>query len=362
MTGGETEVAVRFGILGCATIAKKVSRAIRLAPNACLLGVASRTLEKARSFASENGFPEDAHIYGSYEELLQDPAVDAVYIPLPTSLHRRWVAEAARSGKHVLVEKPVGLNAGEVREMLAICEEEGVQFMDGTMWMHHPRTAKMRELLSDASLFGNLKWVNSAFTFAGNDHFLENDIRVKPELDGLGSLGDAGWYCIRSILWAADYELPKTVTATRGSVSKNAAGVLLSCGASVQWEDGRVATFHCSFDAHLTMNLTVAGTRGTLILHDFIVPFQENSATFSLSNSRLKELALGWHPIPAEHHVSTDLPQEACMVSEFARLVRCIKESGAKPEQRWPDITKKTHLVIDAVIASVDKGFETVSL
>ncbi|XP_031480863.1 uncharacterized oxidoreductase At4g09670-like [Nymphaea colorata] len=360
----ETKAAVRFGIMGCAAISRKVSRAIGLAPDARLVAVASRTLEKARQFASDNAFPEDAHIYGSYDELLQDPVVEAVYIPLPTSLHRRWVAEAARSGKHVLVEKPAALNAGELQEMLAICEEKGVQFMDGTMWMHHPRTAKMRELLSDATLFGNLKWVHSTFTYVGDAYFLENDIRVKADLDGLGALGDVGWYCIRSILWAVDYRLPKTVTAIRGSVSRSAAGVLLSCGSSLQWDDGRVATFHCSFDANLTTHLTVTGTRGTLVLHDFALPCEDDSATFSFSSDTgLSAQEREWRPFPSiEHRVPTDLPQEACMVREFARLVRCITESGSKPDQTWPAITKKTHLVIDAVMASIEKGFETVLL
>lgn len=89
------ETQVRFGILGCAEIAKKLSRAITLAPNAALYAVASRSLEKAKAFASANGFPPSAKVYGSYEALLDDPDVDAVYVPLPTSLHRQWVVKAA---------------------------------------------------------------------------------------------------------------------------------------------------------------------------------------------------------------------------------------------------------------------------
>ena len=91
--------------------------------------------------------------------------------------------------------------------------------------------------------------VHSTFSFAADSDFLNNDIRVKPDLDSLGALGDAGWYCTRSILWAADYELPKTVVAHPKPVT-NDAGVILSCGSSLIWEDGRVATFHCSFVAH----------------------------------------------------------------------------------------------------------------
>lgn len=150
---------IRIGIVGCAEIARKVSRAILLSQTATLYAVGSRTIEKAQKFAADNGFPATAKVYGSYEEVVDDPNVDAVYLPLPTSLHMKWAVLAAQKKKHLLLEKPVGLNVEEVDVILAACEANGVQFMDGTMWMHHPRTAKMREFLSDAKLFGELKSV-----------------------------------------------------------------------------------------------------------------------------------------------------------------------------------------------------------
>lgn len=157
------ETQIRFGILGCAEIAKKLSRAITLAPNAALYAVASRSSDKAKAFAAANGFPPSAKAYGSYEALLDDPDVDVVYVPLPTSLHRQWAVKAAEKKKHVLLEKPVALNAAELEEILAACESNGVQFMDSTMWMHHPRTAVMKELLDDSERFGELKVVCSRF-------------------------------------------------------------------------------------------------------------------------------------------------------------------------------------------------------
>jgi predicted dehydrogenase len=150
---------IRFGVIGCADIARKVSRAISLSPNATLYAVGSRTLSKAQTFAKSNNFPYDAKVYGSYEEVLDDPNVDAVYVPLPTSLHLRWAVLAAKKGKHVLLEKPVALNAVEFDEIVVACESSGVQLMDGTMWMHNPRTAKMKEFLSDVNRFGQLKSV-----------------------------------------------------------------------------------------------------------------------------------------------------------------------------------------------------------
>lgn len=154
---------IQVGILGCAEIARKVARAISLAPNATISAVGSRTLEKAQRFAAENGFPQAAKIHGSYEAVLDDPHVDAVYLPLPTSLHVRWAVLAAEKKKHVLLEKPTALHVGELDRILKACESNGVQFMDGTMWMHNPRTHKMREFLSNPTLFGQLKSVTLSF-------------------------------------------------------------------------------------------------------------------------------------------------------------------------------------------------------
>ncbi|KAL3504626.1 hypothetical protein ACH5RR_034467 [Cinchona calisaya] len=346
------EPPVRFGILGCANIARKVSRAILLAPNSTITAIGSRSLEKATSFAKENGFPASAKVFGSYDAVLDDPEVDAVYIPLPTSLHLSWAVLAAQKKKHVLLEKPVALNVKELDVILEACESSGVQFMDATMWAHHPRTAKMKEYLSGSASFGQLKAVHSIFSFVGGPDFLNSNIRVKPDLDALGALGDTGWYCAHAILWAADYELPKFVTAL--SPEYNEAGVILSCGASLRWEDGKIATFYCSFLTVLTMDITLVGTKGNLRVNDFVLPSKEDAATFYVTS-----YSRDW---PKENNVATDLPQEALMVKEFASLVGSIKGLGSKPEKKWPNISRKTQVVVDAVKASIDKGFEPVEV
>lgn len=211
-------------------------------------------------------------------------------------------------------------------------------------------------------MFVTIVQVHSHFTFAAEPEFLENDIRVKPDLDALGALGDAGWYCIRSILWAADFVLPKSVLALHGTVF-NSSGVIIACGASLQWEDGKTATFHCSFLANLTMDLSVVGTNGNLRLHDFIIPFEEKKASFSTAvKSGLTELVTGWDSKASEHTVATELPQEALMVSEFSKLVGSIKFEGAKPEKKWAVISRKTQLVLDAVKVSIDRGYESVEI
>ncbi|KAJ1403790.1 Oxidoreductase, N-terminal [Sesbania bispinosa] len=353
---------IKFGILGCAEIARKLSRAITLSLNATLYAVGSRSLEKASRFAASNGFPSDAKVYASYEAVLDDPNVDAVYVPLPTSLHLHWAVLAAEKKKHLLLEKPVALNVGELDKILEACESNGVQFMDATMWMHHPRTHSMLQFLSDPHQFGRLQSVHATFSYGVSPYFLENDIRVKPDLDALGALGDTGWYCIRAILWAANYELPKTARALNKPIY-NEAGVILACGASLLWEDDRVATFYCSFLSDMSMDITAMGTQGSMRVHDYVIPNQEKEALFhTSSNSYFTELSTGWAPKPSEYTIHTDLPQEALMVREFAHLVGAIKFNNSKPENKWPTISRKTQVVIDAVKASIDNGLEPVHI
>lgn len=197
--------------------------------------------------------------------------------------------------------------------------------------------------------------MESNFIFPVGKDFLENNIRVKPDLDALGVLGDAGWYCIRSILWAADYELPESVIASPDAVLNNA-GIILSCSAKLQWQDGRAGTFRCSFLGDLNMDVTITGTKGTLSVHDYVGPFQEKKASFTTvvkSGATLES---------REHVVTTELLQDALMVREFCRLVGSIKYGGAKPEKEWPTLSRKTQAVVDAVKVSIDRGYEIVDV
>lgn len=151
---------IRIGVMSCTNIVRKVSRAINLSPNATIAAIASSSVEETKSFAASNDFPPTAKIHGSYESLLEDPDVDAVYIPIPTSLHVEWAVRAARNGKHVLVDKPVALNVSDFDLIAAACEASGVQFMDGTQWMHNPRTAQIKDFVTNPETFGHLKSVS----------------------------------------------------------------------------------------------------------------------------------------------------------------------------------------------------------
>ncbi|XVE77445.1 hypothetical protein DITRI_Ditri13aG0063300 [Diplodiscus trichospermus] len=362
----ETESQIRFGIIGCANIARKVARAINLAPSSVLHAIGSRSIQKAKRFANANGLHESVKIYGSYDQVLQDPLVDAVYMPLPTSLHVHWAVMAARNSKHVLIEKPTALDVGELDRILEACESNGVQFMDGSMWLHHPRTVKMKEMFFDSKLLGDVNYVYSTSTIPASPEFIENDIRVKPNLDGLGALGDAGWYCLGAVLWAKNYQLPTLVTALP-DVTKNSNGVILSCSASIQYREAAAgdqktdAIIHCSFLSNTSMDLTITGPKGSLYLNDFIIPYQESSASFEFTlGAKFVELHIGWNVKPEKVDVASELPQEAVMVQEFARLVQGIRTSAFQPDRKWPEISRKTQMLLDAVKKSVDLGCKPV--
>ncbi|XVF80445.1 hypothetical protein PTKIN_Ptkin15bG0073800 [Pterospermum kingtungense] len=360
----ETKAPIRFGIIGCASIARKVARAINLAPNSTLHAIGSRSIEKAKQFASVNGLHQSVKVYGSYDQVLKDPLVDAVYMPLPTSLHVHWAVMAAQNGKHVLIEKPTALDVGELDRILEACESNGLQFMDGSMWLHHPRTVKMKEMLFHSKLLGDVNYIYSTSTTSASPEFFENDIRVKTNLDALGALGEIGWYCLGAVLWAKNFQLPTVVTALP-DVTKNSNGVIMSCSASIQYRDAAGAKtdaiIHCSFLSNTSMDLVISGSGGTLNLNDFIIPYEESSAAFEFTlGAKFVELHIGWNEKPQKAVVASELPQEALMIQEFARLVQGIRTSAFLADPTWPEISRKTQMLLDAVNKSVHLGCKPV--
>ena len=195
----DIDSVVHWGILGCAQIARKNIRAIRLSPFAKLVALASRDRKKAEQFVIENSLSEDSSlkIYTSYDDLLNDDQIDAVYIPLPTAFHLEWVRKAAVAKKHILVEKPVALSIRDLRDMIAVCRENNVNLMDGVMFMHHKRLQSILHVLTDP-IPRQVKLVQSSFSFnGGSTELMDKNIRTNASCDPLGALGDLGWYCVR---------------------------------------------------------------------------------------------------------------------------------------------------------------------
>ena len=177
----------RWGILGTAGIARKNWQAIALSGNSTLVAVASRRLDRSREFIAgcqaACSLPSAPAAVGSYEELLARSDVDAVYVPLPTALRKEWVVKAADAGKHVLVEKPVGVTAADVRDMLAACDRNRVQFMDGVMFMHSRRLDALRRTLDDGESVGRVRRIASQFSFNAPESFVRENIRGDSRLE-----------------------------------------------------------------------------------------------------------------------------------------------------------------------------------
>lgn len=205
--GGAGEGAkLNLGILGCADIAKKICAAIKVSKNIQLVAIASRSRDKVEKFAVDNDLDLNlTQLYDTYDALLQDPNVHAVYLPLPTLYHLEWVLKIVHVKKHILIEKPVAIHAKEFVQMLQACYENQIFIMDGTMFMHHPRTHLLKQALFHPSN-GPLHRVQTCLTFPADENFFKNNIRTKADADPLGAIGDLGWYCARIGLLAYSYK------------------------------------------------------------------------------------------------------------------------------------------------------------
>ena len=248
-----TNEPIRWGLLGTSRINAKLLAGARLSANAEVVAVGSRSMTTAEAYARANGI---GRAHGSYEALLADPEVDAVYIPLPNSLHHPWTLAALAAGKHVLCEKPYTRHPEQVDEAWDAAEAAGLVLMEAFMWRHTPQADRLVALLPR---IGELVAVRSTFSHRLRD---DADIRVSAPLEG-GSLMDVGCYCVSGARLIAGEE-PELVygqqVTTADGVDRRFAGLL-------RFPSGLVATFHAGFDA-FTESLEVIGREGTISLPD----------------------------------------------------------------------------------------------
>jgi D-xylose 1-dehydrogenase (NADP+, D-xylono-1,5-lactone-forming) len=179
---------VSWGFLSTANINDKLLAGAAESDRADVIAVASRDAARAEAYARERGIER---AYGSYEELLADPDVEAVYISLPNSLHVEWSIRALEAGKHVLCEKPLSRRAADVERAFDVAEESGRLLMEAFMYRHNPQTARLKEL-ADGGAIGRLRLVRAAFSFSLTDG---ENVRLNSSLDG-GGLMDVGCYCV----------------------------------------------------------------------------------------------------------------------------------------------------------------------
>jgi len=248
-------VAVAWGILSTARINELVLAGARKSNRVEMVAVGSRDRARAEAYAREHGL-ERAH--GSYQALVDDPDLDAVYISLPNDTHIEWSIRALRAGKHVLCEKPLTRKTAEAEEAFDVAEQEGRLLMEAFMWRHHPQIRRLEELVVEGAI-GELRLIRAVHSFTADDPL---DIRLLTELDG-GSLMDVGCYCVHAARHFAGE--PERVY---GESVWNDAGVDVRFAGTMVFPGGVLAQISSGLDVLETHQLDLQGSSGTLFLDD----------------------------------------------------------------------------------------------
>ena len=246
---------VRWGVLSTARINTKVLNGASGSDRVQIAAVASRDGDRAETFAREHGIER---AYGSYEALLEDEEVEAVYISLPNSLHVEWSIRALEAGKHVLCEKPLTRRPAEAEEAFNAAERADRFLMEAFMFRHHPQTQNVKRLVESGTI-GELRLIRSAFSFPLTDL---GNVRLRHDLDG-GALMDVGCYCVsasRLLAGEPEYAQGQQVAA-RGGVDVRFAGTLRFAGEVL-------AHFDCGFDLPDRSELEAVGSDGSLVVSD----------------------------------------------------------------------------------------------
>lgn len=307
---------VNWGVLGVADIAtEKVIPAMQAGELSKLVAIASRTHERASQAAERLQIERS---YGSYEELLADPDIEAVYIPLPNHLHKEWTIAAARAGKHVLCEKPLATTSADARLMTEASAAAGVKLMEAFMYRLHPMWVAARELVADGAI-GELLAVQTVFTYHNVN---PGDIRNIAEFGG-GALYDIGCYAVNSARMLFGSE-PSGVKASIRRDESFGTDILTS---AVLDFDGRHASFTCSTQLEDDQRVSILGTEGRLVIE---IPFNipPDRATRILQyagGTPPEEPGLVVHEIPAAN-------QYGVQADAFSRAVREGTEVPTPPE------------------------------
>jgi predicted dehydrogenase len=245
----------RWGIISTARINRQLIEGARLSAEIELTAIASRDISRAEAYAKEHGFER---AYGSYEELLADPDLDVIYIPLPNSMHVEWATRALQAGKHVLCEKPLSRRAADVASLFDVADQSGRLCMEAFMWRHNPQTRRLSALIADGAI-GALRLVRASFSFQLSD---STNVRLNPELDG-GALMDVGCYCVSAVRLLAGE--PSRVTAEQ---VLSGTGVDNRFAATLAFEDGALAQLDAGFDMPDRSELEVIGSEGSISVRD----------------------------------------------------------------------------------------------
>ncbi len=314
---------VRWGVLGCADFARRRAiPAMLRSQSVDLVGVASRSPARAEEFRSAFSL---ARAYGSYEQMLEDPGIEAVYIPLPNGLHGKWTMEAAGHRKHVLCEKPFASSAAEARQVAEFAMRRNVRVMEAFMWPFHSQHERAKAAIREGAI-GVVRCVRSSFSFTIPR---KPNVRLQPDLAG-GSVMDIGCYPVSTARYYFEDE-PTHVYACgeidpEYRVDMRMSGVLEFANGS--------ALIDCAFDLPYRTHLEIVGESGTIVMPK---PWQPDpEATVFIKDEALT------------------LPEENQYVKQFEHFSRCLID-GVAP-RFGPEDAVRQMSVIDAVLRSIRSG------
>ncbi len=333
---------VRFGILGAANIARQFTRGVAGSTLATVDAVASRGAEKAAAFAAEHGIPRH---YASYDALLADPAIEAIYIPLPNDMHCEWAIRCVQAGKHVLCEKPLAMGAEEAQLMYDAARKAGVHLVEAYPYMSQPQTLRVRALLAERTV-GQIQLITTAFGFAlvapdGTPLGNPENIRLLPARGG-GGLMDAGTYAMSMARIIAG-ERPARAFATARNTKT---GVDQTVVAMLEFPSGAIAQVTSCMSAAMHRHAVIVGEKGVIE-----TSYSNHAPAERTLNLRVKRGTAGTIPFETETLAGGDgFRLEA---ESFARMVR----EGA---QAWNGCTEAesidTALALTAIARSAREG------
>jgi len=327
---------INWGVLGNAMIARKcVIPAIQKSCNGRVRALATRSPLTAEQVADENKI---GRLYDSYADLIADPAVDAVYIPLPNHLHHPWTLKALSAGKHVLCEKPLACSARQARAMADQAAASGRLLMEAFMYRFHPRSRRIKQIV-DQGAIGRPRLIRAAFCFHLDEAVLNGggNFRLKPEMGG-GALMDVGCYGVSLARWITAAE-PTNVQA---QAVYHPAGVDLQMVGTLNFADETLAVFEASFIASLQQTYTVVGVDGAIELpHNAFVPW-EKDAVYTLRKQDAED---------GEAHTVKGADEYQLMVEHFADAVLEKTDLFYSPDDSIANM-----LVLDALAEAARTG------
>lgn len=347
----------RWGILGTANIAKKNWHALLNAGNSRIVAVSSRTQERAQHFIHEcqNSVPAGYCVEAieGYDNLMAREDIDAIYIPLPTAVRAQWAIKAILAGKHIVIEKPCGLDANSLGSILAAAEKMQVQVMDGVMFQHSSRLKLMHEMLNKHSAIGTIRRITSHFSFIASPDWMRSNVMLEPA----GCLGDVGWYNIRLALSVLNNRMPVKVRGRmlNGIERPDGSGFTpTEFEGELLYSDGITAVLYNSFNTSRQQWAYISGTEGYLHLKDFVLPHYGNETDFMLGKESFHGDGCYFNLERHEQRISCaeysnnhPTSQESELFREFGRIVL----SGDRTSI-WPDLSLKTQIIMDALLDS----------